>query len=140
MVNGKQLTVIWHVDDLKISHADPEAVTQFIKKLKDQYRKEAPLTIQCGKVHDYIGMCLDFRTQGKEQVDMTKYVQEIVDASPTDFAGEISTQAANHLFDVNESSQHLMEKDAVLFHHLVYTNVFFCVNREDRTSKPSWPF
>ena len=57
---------------------------------------------------------------------MTKYVQEIVDASPADFAGESSTPAANHLFDVNESSEHLSEKNAVLFHHLVYKYLFLC--------------
>ena len=27
MIDGKECTIIWHVDDLKISHVDPEAVT-----------------------------------------------------------------------------------------------------------------
>jgi hypothetical protein len=27
MMNGKQCTILWHVDDLKISHVDPNAVT-----------------------------------------------------------------------------------------------------------------
>ena len=43
MVNGEQLTVIWYVDDLKISHADPEAVTQFMKKTKRPiWKRSAP--------------------------------------------------------------------------------------------------
>ena len=29
MVNGKQITVIWHVDDLKVSHVDPKQNTKF---------------------------------------------------------------------------------------------------------------
>jgi len=29
MINGKQLTVFWHVDDLKISHKDKKVVDQF---------------------------------------------------------------------------------------------------------------
>ena len=29
MVNGKQMTVIWHVDDLKVSHVDPKENTKF---------------------------------------------------------------------------------------------------------------
>ena len=31
MVNGRQLTVLWHVDDLKISHVDESAVRDVIK-------------------------------------------------------------------------------------------------------------
>ena len=27
IINGKQCTVVWHVDDLKISHVDPKVVT-----------------------------------------------------------------------------------------------------------------
>ena len=34
MVNEKQLTVTWHVDDLKISHVDSEVVTGLIEYLK----------------------------------------------------------------------------------------------------------
>jgi hypothetical protein len=29
MINGKQMTVCWHVDDLKVSHIDPSEVTKF---------------------------------------------------------------------------------------------------------------
>ena len=29
MVNGKQMIVIWHVDDLKVSHVDPLENTEF---------------------------------------------------------------------------------------------------------------
>ena len=32
-VNGKQMTVCWHVDDLKVSHVDPAEVTKFGKWL-----------------------------------------------------------------------------------------------------------
>ena len=58
-VNGKQITIVWHVDDLKISHVDKDVVTEYITKLQERYRKEAPLTIRRGKIHDYIGMVLD---------------------------------------------------------------------------------
>ena len=30
MINSKQCTVLWHVDDLKISHVDPNVVTDVI--------------------------------------------------------------------------------------------------------------
>jgi len=34
-INGKQCTILWHVDDLKISHVDPQVVTDLIDKLED---------------------------------------------------------------------------------------------------------
>lgn len=44
-INGKQCTVLWHVDDLKIAHEDPEVVTEAIDLLdKGEFGKEAPLT------------------------------------------------------------------------------------------------
>ena len=41
-INGHQMTIVWHVDDLKISHKDPSAVTEYINKLRGKYSKEAP--------------------------------------------------------------------------------------------------
>eukprot|EP00957_Ditylum_brightwellii_P134567 10259338-Ditylum_brightwellii.AAC.1 len=31
MVNRKQFTMVWHVDNLKISHVDPKVVDDFIE-------------------------------------------------------------------------------------------------------------
>ena len=77
-VDGNQLTITWHVDDLKISHLDTKVVTKIIAKLNDKYGKEAtgkevPLTVTRGKIHDYLGMILDFSEEGKVKVDMRKY-------------------------------------------------------------------
>jgi hypothetical protein len=38
LVKGEQCTVIWHVDDLKISHKDPEVVSSVITMLHTIYR------------------------------------------------------------------------------------------------------
>ena len=39
IVNGKQMTITWHVDDLKISHVDAREVTRIIKWFKLIYGK-----------------------------------------------------------------------------------------------------
>ena len=54
MVDGAQITVCWHVDDLKISHRDKEMVTAFAVDMANIYR--AKTTISRGRVHDYFGM------------------------------------------------------------------------------------
>ena len=38
-VNGKQLTVVWYVDDLKISHVDEEVVEDIVKTNRGLFRK-----------------------------------------------------------------------------------------------------
>ena len=44
-INGKQMTVMWNVDDLEISHKNGDTVDTLIRKLSEQYKKEANLTI-----------------------------------------------------------------------------------------------
>jgi len=33
ITNGKQCTIIWHMDDLKISHVDKKVIEDIIKQL-----------------------------------------------------------------------------------------------------------
>jgi len=37
MINGHQMTVTWHVDDLKVSHKDPFEITKFATYLSSIY-------------------------------------------------------------------------------------------------------
>ena len=46
MVNGKQLTVLWHVDDLKISHVDSTVVDHILDELDLEFGKEAEVLTQ----------------------------------------------------------------------------------------------
>ena len=60
IVNGKQLTIVWHVDDCKISHEDKAVVDDMIHKLEQQFGNESPITVTRGAVHDYLGMTIDY--------------------------------------------------------------------------------
>jgi hypothetical protein len=60
MIKGNQCTILWHVDDLKISHVDADVFTEVIG-LESELRKEAPLTNSRGKkVHEYLGMVINY--------------------------------------------------------------------------------
>jgi hypothetical protein len=76
--------VLWHVDDIKVFHEDPEVITQMLKLFEDVYGKDAPLTITRGKVHDYLGMTIDYRVDSKAKFTMTDYIQNMLDEIPTD--------------------------------------------------------
>ena len=52
-LNGKQIPITWHVDNLKISHARSSKVTRMITKIDSQYGK---MRISRGKVHNFLVM------------------------------------------------------------------------------------
>eukprot|EP00804_Cyclotella_cryptica_P001982 CCRYP_007405-RA/>CCRYP_007405-RA protein AED:0.46 eAED:0.64 QI:0/0/0/1/0/0/2/0/94 len=58
MVNGKQMTVTWHVDDLKASHDEDFELTKLVLFLAKKY--EDKITVNQGDLHDYLGMDMDF--------------------------------------------------------------------------------
>ena len=81
IVDGTQMTVCWHVDDLKLSHADESKVTEVVDWLRKQYGE---LRVTRGKVHDYLGMTLDYTEAGKVKVIMKDFtVAMIEETSPT---------------------------------------------------------
>ena len=126
-INSKQCTIVWHVDDLKISHVDPEVVTSVIKLLEVEFAKDAPLTIMRGKVHEYLGMTLDYNINGKVQVKMFDYIENMLKELPEDMDGESATPAANHLFEVNADNPEVLSKEkADFFHHYVAKLLFLC--------------
>jgi hypothetical protein len=49
MVNGKQCTVLWHVDDVKVSHEDEVVVEDVLRHMNDRFGKATPLTSVEGK-------------------------------------------------------------------------------------------
>ncbi len=61
--NGTQMIVFWHVDNLKVSHIDPQEITKFGNWLSTTYG--VSVATHQGKVHDYLGMIFDFSTKGK---------------------------------------------------------------------------
>jgi hypothetical protein len=126
MVNGKQCTVFWHVNDIKVSHEDPNVVTAVLKLFEERYGKEAPLTITRGKIHDYLGMTLDYSEKGKVKVLMINYIKNMLAELPHDMRGEAATVTANHLFDVDTEAVKLEEEVAQLFHHNVAKLLFLC--------------
>ncbi len=97
-VNGKQMNVCWHVDDLKVSHIDPNEVTIFGNWLSKTYG--VTVAAHCGKAHNYLGMIFDFSKEGKVVVNMVEYIKNII----TNFLEEIiatqTSPAADHLFTV----------------------------------------
>ncbi len=74
VINGKQFTIAWHFDDLKISNVEVNVVNDIINRIDQEYGQQVPLTKSQGKVHDYLGMMLDCRTPSEVVISMENYV------------------------------------------------------------------
>ena len=55
-INGKQCTILWYIDDDKVSHADPSVITDIIELMESYF---GDLTITRGKKHRFLGMNID---------------------------------------------------------------------------------
>ena len=133
MVNGHQHTICWHVDDIKSSHVDPAVQDEFEKWLTAKYDTEngvvkGKLTKCTGKRLDYLGMVLDFSVPKEVSVEMSPYVQSMIDEwkELEPIKGRPNTPAALHLFEVREDVEKLSEQKAQWFHHFTAKALYVC--------------
>ena len=102
MVNGSQITVVWHVDGLKVSQKSEFEITRFIDYLISIY---VGLPSSRGKVHDYLGMNIDFSEKGKLQVSMIPYLLNVLKEFPEEMISAALSPAPNHLFKIRPENE-----------------------------------
>jgi hypothetical protein len=125
LVEGKQQTVKFHVDDLMSSHIDKQVNTNFLDWLNKKYGSHGAVTATRGNIHDYLGMRFDFSTPGKVVVSMTDYMEKLVDEFPFPIVKTANTPAADDLFA--ESDGAVLDKHrAEVFHTWVAKGLFAC--------------
>ena len=101
VINGLQFTIMWHVDDLKMSPIDHRVLDAFVGDLNQVFGKESPVVAHKGPRHDYLGITLDYSSLGKMVVDMKQYIDKVLLETPPDIKGVAQTPAGEHLFKVN---------------------------------------
>ena len=139
VINGEQMTVCWHVDDLKVSHIEPAEVTKFGDWLSKTYG--VSVATHRGKVHDYLGMIVDFSEKGKVMVNMIEYIKTIINDFPEEIIETRASPAADHLFTVRDETEAMLlpEEQARAFHHAT-AQVLFLSARARRDIQPCTVF
>ena len=94
------MVATWQVDDIKVSRKYPLWVTKFAAYLSSIYCKN--LKVACVKVHDYLGMDLDYSKYGKVKISMIKYVKNILDALPEEIGHSATWPATYHIFQIRD--------------------------------------
>ena len=112
-VKGSQHTILFHVDDLKYSHKKKTVNDDFAKWLEKTYGQHGKVKVHCGKVHEYLGMKLDYFEKKKLKIDMTDYVKGMLETFPIKFTnGETATTPAGEdLFGQKSSNDKKLEKN-----------------------------
>jgi hypothetical protein len=128
VVEGKQLTVCWHIDDLKASHMDPKVIVSFAEWAKKMYASIGELKVHRGKIHEYLGMKLDYSEPGKLKVDMVDYVQSMLNSFPQEChkGAQVASPWNENLFKVHPKSPKLPLEQAQQFHTTTAQALFLC--------------
>jgi hypothetical protein len=126
--SGKQLTVVWHVDDLMVSCEDAFELTKFSCYLGNIYGTK--LSMRMGRKHDYLGVVMEFCEDGALEVSMFKYLNNVIEDFPEIICGRVATPAHDKLFEVrdDEEARKLNKEQALAFHHTV-TQLLFMTTR-----------
>ena len=62
--------------------------------------KDAPLTVRRGKIHNYLGMTLDYSLHDKVKITMFDYIEGFISKILSSLKGGSVTADPNHLFEV----------------------------------------
>ena len=124
-VNGKQQTIRFHVDDLLSSHVDPKVNDDFYDWMQEKYGKIKPVKATRGKIHEYLGMTLDFSKKGKVKIRMVEYIKRMLKEFPIKFdVSQVSnTPASNDLLDIGKGEK-LNDEMREIFHSFVAKGLF----------------
>ncbi len=121
---GKQLTVVWHVDDLMALCKDDFELTKFSCHLGKLYRLK--LSMHTGRKHNYLGVDMEFCEDGALEVSIFKYLQNVINKFPEIITGRAATPAHDRLFDIRDEKEarELSKEQALAFHHTVAQLLF----------------
>ena len=119
MIEGKQCTICWYVDDNKISHADPKVINDIISKIEDKFGK---MSKTMGDEHDFLGMNIKYKNK-KVEISMKKHILKAINEFMDDITKNATTPAKSYLFNVRESEA-LDEQRAENFHSVVALLLF----------------
>ena len=105
IINEKQCTIGWYVDDNIAGHAEEAVVDDLIQKIDNKF---PGLVVQKGPKLDFLGMELLFRDDKKVDIGTVTFLKKMVEEFEEETNIEIKrsyvTPAASWLFKVKESA------------------------------------
>ena len=120
MINDKQCTIVWYVDDNKVSHEDPKIVTEVMDLMKSHF---GDLTITRGNKHRFLGMNIALHPHQRIEIEMKDQLQKAIDMFEQNDGEEVTEQvtspATRRLREVNPDCELLSKDKKEAFHSIV---------------------
>ena len=93
------------------------------------------LTVNRGKIHDYLGMIFNFETEGEVQITMYQYIDSLINDAPNiygipsrDHGVGIANPAPSNIYEVRDPDAHgntlLSEEEHEDYHTLTAKNLY----------------
>ena len=116
---GQRVKVI-EIDDNKISHEDPNVVTEVIELMKSHF---GDLTVTRGNKHRFLGMNITLHPKQKIEIEMKDQLQEAIDMFGQNEGDKVTegvtSPATRQLREVNPKCEALSEEKKEAFHSIV---------------------
>ena len=114
-IEGTQCTIVWYVDDAKVSHVNPSVVSDIISRLEGKFGK---MTVTRGRDHVFLGMDISYNDRGTATITMKNYLKEAIQESGLNISKAVATPANRELFEVDEAAPRLPNTESEAFHRV----------------------
>ena len=101
VINNKQCTITWYIDNLKISHVDYSVVDGVIKVIKSYFVK---MIVTRGAKHKYVGIEFEFTDDGEVTLFQKEHLLDCIEAFRKDSTIHVAFPAQKGLFNVNSDN------------------------------------
>ncbi len=127
MIDGHQMTLTFHVDDIKISYHDPDEVNKLIGWFKSIYGDN--VRVSRGTTHDYLGMMMSY-SNNQVHISMAPYVKKVIGDFIEDIHGSVATPAGKNLFQIRDDQDRvLLDKEQAQAFHSTVAQLLFVTMR-----------
>ena len=116
-IKGAQCTIVWYIDDNKISHVNPAVVSDVIRQIEAKFGN---MTVTRGLQHEFLGMNITLdRATKTVKITMASYLQEAIAESGMEISRVAATPATHSLFEVGVEAAPLTGATADTFRRIV---------------------
>ncbi len=122
VINASQCTVIFYVDNNKISHKDPQVVIDVLNAISEHF---GDLTITRGSKYDFLGMNVEIKER-HVHINMREQVQEAIHWENNQGGCKPTSPATVHLFHCDENAPSLTEEKSDQFHSIIQKLLYIC--------------
>lgn len=116
IVNNKQCTLQFHMDNLMISHVNMNVVKEVVEDLNEYFGTIKLLFGTYGKIHEYLGIQIDLSKDQQVKISMQQYLEDILSEMPCDMDGISPWPANKDIFVVDENPEQLDKNKSDFFH------------------------